>query len=123
MRYFDLLKEAEGDDNDRNLARLNFITDYLKRNPQTMNQLHKQLKQRERDEKVAAGDPDADDIKAKLETLKQSSHKLAEIIYKQQEGAQAGPEAAAGAEQAADQQNEATSDAEDADYEVVDEDN
>ena len=66
MRYFDLLKEAEGDDNDRNLARLNFITDYLKRNPQTMNQLHKQLKQRERDEKVAAGDPDANDIKAKL---------------------------------------------------------
>ncbi|MDA3956488.1 molecular chaperone DnaK [Oceanispirochaeta sp.] len=66
-----------------------------------------------------------DTIKAKVEELKQASYKLAEEMYKSQAGdqGQAGPDmggAASGADPS--EPKKAETDAEDADYEVVDED-
>ncbi len=82
------------------------------------------------DLKQAMGSGDTADIKAKMETLTQASHKLAEEIYKNAGGAEG---AAAGANQGAqaDPSGEASNAAanepksgsvEDVDYEVVDDD-
>jgi molecular chaperone DnaK len=77
------------------------------------------------DLKGALEKDDLEDIKAKLETLKEASHKIAEILYQQQgqpgtEGAsQAGADGESQGEQEA-KSSEASDDAEDADYEVVD---
>ncbi len=69
---------------------------------------------------LSAGD--VEQIKAKMETLQQASYKLAEEVYKQasaEQGAQPGAEgAAAQGEQPANDDN-----VEDADFEVVDDDN
>jgi len=75
------------------------------------------------DLRTASQGSDIEDIKAKLEALKQASYKLAEEMYKNAsqnaEGAQAaGPGAG---EDASKQQND-NSTFEDADYEVVDDD-
>ena len=74
-----------------------------------------------------SGDPD--DIKAKSEALKQASHKLAEEVYKQSGGEQAGAEqqadtGAAGGETGSGEQSSSgdNENVEDVDYEVVDED-
>ena len=72
---------------------------------------------------------DTETIKAKTETLKQVSYKIAEEVYKQTGAAQGDPNAAAGgpdpASYAGGQDNaggDNTKTAEDADYEVVDDD-
>jgi molecular chaperone DnaK len=67
---------------------------------------------------------DVQTIKDKTEALKQASYKIAEELYKQQ-GAQTGPspsDAAPGAEPTGNAQGGNTKNAEDADYEVVDDD-
>jgi molecular chaperone DnaK len=67
---------------------------------------------------------DTDEIKAKLETLKEASHKLAEILYQQQgqEGAAQGAPKGEPAPEDGEKSAGTGEDAEDADYEVVDED-
>jgi molecular chaperone DnaK len=67
---------------------------------------------------------DTDEIKAKLETLKEASHKLAEILYQQQgqEGAAQGAPEGEPAPEDGEKSAGTGDDAEDADYEVVDED-
>jgi molecular chaperone DnaK len=72
--------------------------------------------------KEALKGTDVEAIKAKTEELKQAAYKLAEEAYKQQAGAEGAP----GAGEAGEESQEASSDddgTEDADYEVVDEDN
>ena len=80
---------------------------------------------------VKDGD-DLDDIRQKMDQVKQASHKLAEEMYKnaggeQQGGAEgAGAAGAAGADQGAEQSQQSGSadeNVEDADYEVVDDEN
>jgi len=73
------------------------------------------------DLKAALAADDLEDTKAKLETLKQASYKLAEEMYKTQapEGSQPGSEPGADAAGTEDS-GSAKPDAEDADYEVVD---
>ena len=65
MRYKQLL-EAPEVEIEQNLAKLDFITDYLKRNPEYMANFHKVLKQKEREQEVAKGNPDAVNIAARL---------------------------------------------------------
>jgi len=47
--------------------RLAFITNYLKNNPAEMSRFHKILKQKEREQKIASGSTDVDDIAKKLQ--------------------------------------------------------
>jgi len=65
---------------------------------------------------------DVSEIKAKIETLKEASHKLAEILYQQQQAnpGEAGDNTAADQEAAQEKKDDPAQDAEDADYEVVD---
>ncbi len=78
------------------------------------------------DLKKALEGNDADEIKQKSETLKQASYKLAEEVYKQTGGEQAGPDdAGAGADDASGAGSNGGREAggenvEDVDYEVVD---
>jgi len=74
--------------------------------------------------KTALESDNTEEIKAKSEALQQASYKLAEEMYKQQAPqGEAGPEAgAAGPEGDAGAQSTGSNDAEDVDYEVVDED-
>lgn len=62
-----------------------------------------------------------EDIRAKMETLKQASYKLAEEVYKQQAAGQQGADQAGGA-QDSDQSSSQDDGVEDADFEVVDDD-
>ena len=62
-----------------------------------------------------------EEIRAKIEVLKQASYKLAEEMYKQT-AAQQQPGAEAGAETAGNSSNSSDDGVEDADYEVVDDD-
>jgi len=77
--------------------------------------------------RAALGGSDLDAIKNKSEALKQASYKLAEEMYKNTQGAQ-GPEAAAGesaqgtSENSESQSSGKKPQAEDVDYEVVDDD-
>ncbi len=77
------------------------------------------------DLKAASQTDNIEDIKAKVEALKQASYKLAEEMYKnasQDSGAQgADPQGASESQQGGSQQND-DSTVEDADYEVVDDD-
>ena len=66
MRYGQLLTEDVATGDERNLERLDFIIKYLKDNPDYMARFHKVLKQKERDQQVASGNPDAVNIAAKL---------------------------------------------------------
>jgi molecular chaperone DnaK len=78
------------------------------------------------DLKKALEGSDLDDIKAKTETLKQASYKIAEEIYKQQggqqgaQGQQSGPDMGGAGQQGGSAGGDNTKSAEDADYEVVD---
>lgn len=65
MRYKQLL-EAPEIEIEKNLQKLDFITDYLKRNPEYMAKFHKVLRQKEREQEVSKGNPDAVNIAAKL---------------------------------------------------------
>ena len=77
--------------------------------------------------KTAIQGTDVADIKAKVEELKQASYKLAEEMYKTQgaqQGGQPGPDMGdmGGAQDAGEASSAGGNDAEDADYEVVDDD-
>ena len=65
MRYEQLL-EAPDIEIEKNLEKLDFITNYLKNNPEYMAKFHKVLKQKEREQEVSKGNPDAVNIAAKL---------------------------------------------------------
>tara|TARA_B100001057_G_C22783896_1_gene924760 strand:- start:60 stop:1166 length:1107 start_codon:yes stop_codon:yes gene_type:complete len=65
MRYKQLL-EAPEVEIEQNLAKLDFITNYLRNNPEYMAKFHKVLKQKEREQEVSKGNPDAVNIAAKL---------------------------------------------------------
>lgn len=70
MKYIELITEAPNPDKEqaqRDLDRLNYINTYLKNNPAELGRFHKALRQKEREQKVAAGDMDADDILPKLD--------------------------------------------------------
>ena len=70
MKYIELITEAPNPDKEqaqRDLDRLNYINTYLKNNPAELGRFHKALRQKEREQKVAAGDIDADDILPKLD--------------------------------------------------------
>ena len=59
------LREAPGDN--RNTERLKFITSYLKNNPEDLARFHKVLKQKEREQKIASGSTDVQDLAKKLQ--------------------------------------------------------
>ena len=62
-----VIKENTPDERlQRDKERLDFITNYLRDNPQELGRFHKQIKQKEREMKVSQGDLDADDIVPKL---------------------------------------------------------
>ena len=74
--------------------------------------------------KEAVKTDNIEDIKAKVEEVKQASYKLAEEMYKSQaaeQGGQPGPDMG-GAQDAGEASSAGDNDAEDADYEVVDDD-
>ena len=58
------LREAP---DDRNVKRLDFVTNYLKNNPTELARFHKILMQKEREQKVASGSTDAQDLAKKLQ--------------------------------------------------------
>ena len=70
MKYIELITEAPNPDKEqaqRDLDRLNYINTYLKNNPAELGRFHKALRQKEREQKVASGDMNADDILPKLD--------------------------------------------------------
>jgi len=78
----------------------------------------------EKELKTALEGDNVEEIRQKMEALKQASYKLAEEMYKQSGGQQTG-QGASGADQAAGEGAQSASDddsVEDADYEVVDDD-
>jgi hypothetical protein len=56
----------EAPDN-RNVKRLNFVTNYLKNNPEELARFHKVIAQKEREQKLASGSTDAVDLAKKLQ--------------------------------------------------------
>ena len=52
---------------DRNVQRLNYVTNYLKSNPKELARFHKVISQKEREQKVASGSTDAVDLAKKLQ--------------------------------------------------------
>ena len=52
---------------DRNVQRLNYVTNYLKSNPKELARFHKVIAQKEREQKVASGSTDAVDLAKKLQ--------------------------------------------------------
>jgi molecular chaperone DnaK len=91
------------------------ITDQDKLNIQTASDELKQA--------IESGN--TDEIKTKMETLKQASYKLAEEVYKNAQAQQGGDEGAAsdsGEEEPSEESSGGSDDVEDVDYEVVDDD-
>ncbi len=74
------------------------------------------------DLKAASGTDNIEDVKTKIEALKQASYKLAEEMYKNASQGAAGPAGDAGEAQETSNQGQDNSTVEDADYEVVDDD-
>jgi len=69
------------------------------------------------DLRKAINSDNLNEIKAKMETLKQASHKIAEMVYAQAQGQQSNSEQANSSQQAKTEKP-----VEDADYEIVDDD-